>query len=58
MSGTATVRRIGLVAKPGSREAIVTTREVVDWLHRRGCEVVVDHATAAALPPGDRKSVV
>lgn len=52
MSGTATVRRIGLVAKPGSREAIVTTREVVDWLHRRGCEVVVDHATAAALPPG------
>lgn len=45
------LRRIGLVAKRGSREALTTTREVADWLRRRGCEVLLDRATAAELPP-------
>jgi len=45
------LRRIGLVAKRGSREALATTREVAEWLGRRGCEVFLDGATAAELPP-------
>jgi len=42
--------RIGMVAKRGSREALSTTREVAEWLARRGCEIFFDAATAAELP--------
>jgi NAD+ kinase len=39
------VRRVGLVAKSGSRQAIHTSRELTDWLERRGVEVALDDAT-------------
>lgn len=40
------IRRIGVVAKLSSREAIRTAHELADWLSRRGCEVALDEAIA------------
>lgn len=42
------LRRIGVVSKAESREAIATAHEVADWLERRGCVVSLDEATSRA----------
>jgi NAD+ kinase len=41
-------RRVGVVAKTASREAIHTAAELTEWLRRRGIRVAVDEATARA----------
>jgi NAD+ kinase len=43
------VRRVGLMAKSGSREAIHSSRELTDWLERRGVSVALDDATRRAV---------
>lgn len=50
MSDMRELTRIGVVAKRSSREALLTARELVEWLERRGCEVLVEPATAVAQP--------
>lgn len=51
------IRRVGLVAKSGSRAAVHTGRELAEWLERRGVEVARDEtllrATGAAGAPFD-----
>ena len=42
------VRRVGLVAKSGSREATHASRELGQWLERRGIEVSRDDGTRRA----------
>lgn len=46
--GGGRVRRVGLVAKSGSREATHASRELGQWLERRGIEVACDDATRRA----------
>jgi len=46
------VRRVGLVAKKGSREAVRASRELAEWLQRRGIEVSPDDALARATGVG------
>ena len=41
-------RRVAVVAKRVSREALRTAAEVADWLSRRGLEVVLDEAVLQA----------
>jgi NAD+ kinase len=41
-------RRVGVVAKANSREAIATAHELAEWLTRRGCEVALDEASSRA----------
>ena len=43
------VRRVGVVAKRSSREAVETAAELAEWLRRRGLEVFLDGPTLAAL---------
>ena len=38
-------QRVGIVAKAGSREAVITAHELGEWLRRRGLEAVLDEAT-------------
>jgi NAD+ kinase len=45
------IRRVGVVAKPGSAEAGQATRELLDWLRRRGLEVALDADSCAVPPP-------
>lgn len=47
------VRRVGLVAKKGSREAVRAGRELADWLERRHIEVARDETLARATGNGD-----
>lgn len=63
--GRAPIRRIGLVAKSGSRQATHTSRELAEWLERRGLEVACDDATrratgaeGAAFSPSERYDLV
>ena len=42
-------RRIGVVAKPESREAARVASELVEWLARKGIETALDASTRAAL---------
>ena len=42
------IRRVGVVAKRGSREAVRTARELTEWLQRRDIEVTQDEATLRA----------
>jgi NAD+ kinase len=42
------IRRVGLVAKSGSRDATHTGRELTEWLERRGLTVACDDATRRA----------
>lgn len=42
------IRHVGLVAKSGSREATHTSRELAEWLDRRGLVVACDDATRRA----------
>jgi NAD+ kinase len=43
-------RRVGIVAKRSSSEALETAHELADWLGRRGLEPVLDEAGARARP--------
>jgi NAD+ kinase len=42
------IRRVGVVAKVGSREAVFVAHELSEWLRRRGLEVGLDQATLRA----------
>ena len=46
------MRRVGVVAKAGSVEAMAATRELVDWLRRRDLEVALDEVSLAAAGGG------
>jgi NAD+ kinase len=46
------LRRVGVVAKRGSREAERTAGELIEWLRGRGLDVFIDPATLAALGRG------
>ena len=46
------IRRVGLVAKGGSREAIASTNELADWLERRDIGVAVEEEVVAARAHG------
>jgi NAD+ kinase len=48
VSDTSEIRRVGLVAKRTSREALKSACEVAEWLARRGLVVASDEAVAAA----------
>ena len=48
MSDTSEFRRVGLVAKRTSPEALKAATEVAEWLSRRGLEVAFDETVAAA----------
>lgn len=50
MSDTSEFRRVGLVAKRTSQEALKAANEVIEWLSRRGLEVDADEAVAEAGP--------
>ncbi len=43
-----TVQRVGIVAKPASREAVQTAHELSEWLRRRGLEAELDEASLQA----------
>ena len=47
MSDTREIRRVGLVAKRTSREALKAAVEVAEWLSRRGLEVDLDEGVTA-----------
>ncbi|HEY4589862.1 MAG TPA: NAD(+)/NADH kinase [Thermoanaerobaculia bacterium] len=42
------IRRVGIVAKSASREAVHTAHELSEWLRRRGVEAELDEATLRA----------
>lgn len=44
-------RRVGVVAKATSREAVQTAHELAEWLQRRGLEVALDGAALRARAP-------
>jgi len=46
-------RRIGVVAKRSSSEALKAANELIDWLERKGLHVAVDEAVAGARGRGD-----
>ncbi len=48
MSRRRKFRRIGVVAKAASREAVHTAHELAEWLRRRGLEVALDEAILRA----------
>jgi NAD+ kinase len=43
-----TFQRVGIVAKPASREAVQTAHELSEWLRRRGLEAELDEASLQA----------
>ncbi|MEM9292582.1 MAG: NAD(+)/NADH kinase [Acidobacteriota bacterium] len=47
--GRSPMRRVGVVAKPGSRAATRSTAELAEWLIRRDCEVFVDQASLRVI---------
>ncbi len=46
--GRRKLRRIGVVAKAGSRDAVHAAHELAEWLRRRGLEVALDEALLRA----------
>ena len=48
------IRHVGLVAKSGSREALRSTHELVDWLERRKIRVAVEPEVAESKRNGFR----
>ena len=46
------IRRVGLVAKNGSGEAVRSSNELADWLERRDIRVAIEEDVAAARGPG------
>lgn len=49
-AGATAVRAVAVVARNGSREAVTTAGELVDWLRRRDLSVALDAASLRALP--------
>lgn len=49
--------RVGIVAKSHLREATPHLVEIETWLHARGLAAVFERATAALMPPDDRRRV-
>ena len=58
MSDTSEIRRVGVVAKRTSREALEAAGEVVVWLARRGLEVAADKPVTAAAGAGARGAAI
>ena len=60
MSPRRRFRKVGIVAKAGSREAAFVAHELAEWLRRRGLEAELDEATlrarggAASSTPAER----
>ena len=50
--GPPPMRRVGVVAKAGSAEAGAATRELVDWLRRRGLDVALGEVSMATIGGG------
>jgi NAD+ kinase len=50
-------RRVGVVAKVGSRAAAELAGELVEWLERREIEVLLDGETAEAIEVADRRAL-
>ena len=48
------IRRVGVVAKVASREAVFVAHELAEWLRRRGLEVGLDQATLRARGSTER----
>jgi len=55
MSAVPKAARVGIVAKSHLREATPHLTEIETWLAARGDEAVFETATAALMPPGNRK---
>lgn len=51
MSGPDPLRKVGVVAKATSREAVQTAHELAEWLLRRGLQVALDGAALRARSP-------
>ena len=47
------MRRVGVVAKASSPEAIATAHELADWLARKGLDVALDEHSRRAHPAGE-----
>lgn len=43
------MNKIGLISKTGHPESLRLLKELLPWLRKNGCEVFVDHESAAAL---------
>ncbi len=48
------IRKVGVVAKVASREAVFVAHELSEWLRRRGLEVGLDQATLRARGSAER----
>lgn len=48
------IRRVGVVAKVASRDAVFVAHELAEWLRRRGLEVGLDQATLRARGSHER----
>jgi NAD+ kinase len=46
------IRRVGVYARPGLREATPVVTDLVAWLAARGVEVMLEAETAGLAPPG------
>lgn len=56
MSRRRRFRKVGIVAKVASRDAVFVAHELAEWLRRRGLEAVLDEATlrARGAAPGEQ----
>jgi len=52
------VSRVGILAKSNLRAATTHLVEIGEWLQARGITPVFETATAALMPPGDRRVVI
>jgi NAD+ kinase len=52
------ISRVGILAKSNLRAATTHLVEIGDWLQARGITAVFETATAALMPPGDRRVVI
>jgi NAD+ kinase len=51
------ISRVGILAKSNLRAATTHLVEIGEWLQSRGITAVFETATAALMPPGDRREV-
>jgi len=51
------IRRVGIVARPESADAVRTARELADWLSRRDIEVDLDAKVVESAPAGHETGV-
>jgi NAD+ kinase len=52
------ISRVGILAKSNLRAATTHLAEIGEWLQSRGIPAVFETATAALMPPADRREVV